>query len=121
MDDVRIGSIWRHRSGDVYFVIAVANNNPDEEPHPRYPMMILYGNYQTSPKGPAPHFYAAPLDDWHRRMTLLTDADILALPDELRYVVPFTAGMLAAQYSKWQDAFAGVTWQRLGNLKSGAN
>jgi hypothetical protein len=50
------GQIWRHHSGRLYRVAALANVNSTK---PAFPVMVIY-------TGPGDHLWARPLSDWHR-------------------------------------------------------
>jgi hypothetical protein len=63
--DVTIGSCWRHKNGNMYRVIALANTRterPDE-----YPIMVVYENIHNE------SVWCRKLNDWHRSMTSLAD------------------------------------------------
>jgi hypothetical protein len=59
--DVKPGSRWRHHSGRVYTVLFLTNTEGDGV---RYPYTVVY-------EGENGNRWSGPLDDWHRRMTLL--------------------------------------------------
>jgi hypothetical protein len=59
-DSPAIGTRWRHRNGNIYVVIFIAN----EPGNDRYPRTVIYvgGNEKV---------WARRVDDWHRSMTLV--------------------------------------------------
>ncbi len=60
------GSVWRHRNGNIYTVLHIANE-PDDE---RYPRTVVY-------QGTNGRIWARRADDWHRSMT---SVDLSASP-----------------------------------------
>ena len=58
MNDPKPGTIWRHRNGNLYTVLHIANG-PDEE---RYPRTVVY-------QGENGLVWARRAADWHRSMT----------------------------------------------------
>lgn len=61
------GTDWRHRNGNRYTVVVLANTHT-EDPD-RYPVTVVY-------RGENGRMWARPLSDWHRSMT----ADLAAQP-----------------------------------------
>lgn len=78
---IKIGSVWKHKGGNLYIVFAFSNvaDNPKE----KYPPTINYANLSNSAasmvvvdqtlipeNGPQfVRFWSGRADDWHRRMT----------------------------------------------------
>lgn len=60
------GEFWKHHSGRLYEVIAIANDV--EDPKPEYPPTVVYSGVDNG------KIWAGRLDDWHRRMTFVGDA-----------------------------------------------
>lgn len=58
----KIGSLWKHHNGNVYYVICVTNK--EEARQDKYPTTVVYQNI-TSGKP-----YSRKLIDWHGSMTL---------------------------------------------------
>lgn len=56
------GSLWRHRNGNLYMVLHIANL-PNEE---RYPKSVVY-------RGADGNVWVRRYDDWHRSMTLVME------------------------------------------------
>lgn len=56
------GTLWKHRNGNLYCIVAVANL-PDEE---RYPKTVVYKNVKNGT------VWARRYDDWHRSFTFYT-------------------------------------------------
>lgn len=65
--DPAVGSRWQHRNGNFYTVLRIANE-PDEE---RYPKTVVY-------QGDNKRVWARRASDWHRSMTLVSDASTSA-------------------------------------------
>lgn len=59
------GSLWVHHSGREYRVLFVVNDAP--EPKPDYPVCVVYHGVSDGRR------WAGRLDDWHRRMTKVTN------------------------------------------------
>jgi len=57
--DPEAGDLWRHRNGNMYRVLMLANR-PNEE---RYPTTVVY---ETVANG---NLWTRPLSDWHRSFT----------------------------------------------------
>jgi hypothetical protein len=57
------GSVWQHRNGNRYLVLAIANHASDRPE--RYPKTVVY-------QGANGNIWSRPLSDWHRSMTELT-------------------------------------------------
>jgi hypothetical protein len=62
MDDVKPGTVWRHRNGNLYCVMCLANSASTSE---RYPVTVVY-------MGTNGLIWSRQLSDWHRSMTLET-------------------------------------------------
>jgi hypothetical protein len=58
--DPRPGSIWRHKSGRIYTVLFLTNDDGNRQ---EYPRTVVYMG-QINGK-----LWSGRLDDWHRRMT----------------------------------------------------
>jgi len=56
----KVGSIWLHKKGDLYRVLAISNM-PDED---RYPRTVVYQNVNTDA------VWSRPARDWLRSFTL---------------------------------------------------
>lgn len=52
-------TIWRHRNGNKYKVVAITNL-PDE---PRYPKTVVYQGFTNQ------LLWSRPVSDWHRSMS----------------------------------------------------
>lgn len=65
MDDVKEGTKWRHHSGRIYTVLFLANDKGDGVKD-KYPITVVY-------QGENGARWAGPVDDWHRRMTLIEE------------------------------------------------
>lgn len=57
----KVGSAWRHKNGNAYRVVAIANNC-DAHFSERYPVTVVY-------QGENGKMWARRADDWHRSMT----------------------------------------------------
>lgn len=60
-----VGSEWRHKNGNEYFVICIANSEtekPDE-----YPVTVVYKGIVSGP------IWARPLSRWYGSMTEITE------------------------------------------------
>lgn len=62
MDPVTPKSRWKHRNGNVYTVLFIANHASENEE--RYPKTVVY-------QGENGNIWSRPLSDWHRSMTFL--------------------------------------------------
>jgi len=56
MSDPTPMSLWQHTNGIRYYVVAIANDNPN----PDYPKTVVYKNAKTGT------YWARLLSDWHR-------------------------------------------------------
>ena len=57
-----IGSVWRHRNGNIYTVLVMANTEgTDPSKFDKYPPMVVY-------QGQNGKVWARRFDDWHRSM-----------------------------------------------------
>lgn len=63
---IPIGSKWRHRNGNVYFVCGLANLDSKSE---KYPVTVIYTNIATK------SLWARAASDWHRSFTLVSNHD----------------------------------------------
>ena len=61
--DPEAGQVWRHRNGNRYCVIAIANASGSPERQAKYPVTVVYQNVSNRT------IWARRLDDWHRSMT----------------------------------------------------
>jgi len=57
-----IGSLWQHRNGIEYKVIAIANQYANAENQARYPVTVIY-------QGQNGKIWARELSDWSRSFT----------------------------------------------------
>lgn len=60
--EIKIGSEWQHKNGNIYTVLCIANE-PDDE---RYPKTIVY-------QGANGNIWARRYDDWNRSMTKIEE------------------------------------------------
>lgn len=58
----RIGSVWKHRNGNVYSVVLYTNVETGRED--KYPHTIVYRNVHNG------KHYSRKLSGWHRSMSL---------------------------------------------------
>lgn len=56
-----VGDVWRHRNGNLYIVMCLANAHT-ERPE-KYPITVVYLGCING------KVWARPLSDWHRSMT----------------------------------------------------
>ena len=59
---VTSGSLWKHKNGNKYEVITIANSETKTD---RYPVTVIYKNIYNG------SIWSRSLSDWHRSMTLL--------------------------------------------------
>jgi len=64
MCDVSLGSLWAHRNGNKYKVIALANTRTERPKE--YPVTVVYENINNGA------VWCRKLSDWHRSMTKYT-------------------------------------------------
>lgn len=57
-----VGSMWSHRNGNMYAVLAVANEHADPERGDQYPVLVVYQDQHGK-------VWARKTSDWHRSMT----------------------------------------------------
>jgi len=88
-DSVKIGSVWKHKGGALYIVVAITNTL--EPPKEKFPPTFVYANLSSMAarmvvedetlipeQGPAKiEFFSAQADDWKRRMTEVAVKDTL--------------------------------------------
>ena len=58
-----IGSLWRHKNGQSYFVIIIANKNASDDKKDEYPVTVVY---KRDSDGTA---WSRPLSRWHESFT----------------------------------------------------
>jgi len=56
---------WKHRNGNVYRIIEIANSHSDDLD--RYPVMIVYKNVHNNT------VWCRKLDDWHRSFVVIDE------------------------------------------------
>jgi len=64
MCDVILGSLWAHRNGNKYKVIALANTRTERPKE--YPITVVYENINNGA------VWCRKMSDWHRSMTKYT-------------------------------------------------
>lgn len=65
MTKVKAGQLWRHRSGNYYRVLAVANEYADDKT--AYPVTVVYSSENCV-------IWSRPLSDWHQSMKLAMES-----------------------------------------------
>lgn len=94
----KVGSAWRHKNGNAYRVVAIANDC-DAHFSERYPVTVVY-------QGENGKMWARRADDWHRSMTHDATAPstapvVLPEPDEYQYRMK----------PNWDDKLPWTPWE----------
>jgi hypothetical protein len=74
---IPIGSKWRHKNGDIYFVCGLANLDATSE---KYPVTVIYTNIKTK------SLYTRLASGWHKSFTLIPNEEIETNSDGGDYV-----------------------------------